>query len=272
MSLLQAIVLGIVQGLTEFLPISSSGHLILVPYFFDWDPQELTFDVALHVGTLLAALLYFRRQWMTMARAALSDLRSGRLWSAPAPDTRLLLLLALGSIPAGVLGVVLSEAEDDLRKPVIVAAMLVTVAGVMWAAERAAVMRRSVDDTRASDSVAIGLAQAMALVPGVSRSGVTISMGLFRGFDRESATRFSFLLATPVTAGAALFSFSEAAFGSGEEPFEWGPFVAGSVTAGVVGFLAIHYLLRYLRFNSLGVFIWYRIALAAVVLIAAAVR
>lgn len=271
MSLLQAIILGIVQGLTEFLPVSSSGHLILVPYFFDWDPQELTFDVALHVGTLLAVLLYFRNDWLRMTGGALRDLRD-RATTDFRPETRLLLLLALGSLPAGAAGVALSELEDSLRKPGVVAAMLVLVAGVMWLAERAAEQRRGADSLTAGDALVTGLAQATALVPGVSRSGITISAGLFRGLEREAATRFSFLLATPVVAGAALFAFADAARDSGGETFEWGAFIAGAATAAVVGFVVIHYLLRYLRFNTLRVFIWYRIALAAVVLIVAAVR
>ncbi len=271
MSLLQAIVLGIVQGLTEFLPISSSGHLILVPYFFDWDPQELTFDVSLHAGTLLAVLFYFRQDWLRLLAAGLRDLRQRRLTS-PGPDSRLLLLLALGSIPAAVAGAALSGFEDGLRRPGVVAAMLVVVAGLMWVAERLATPWRGMDRVSANDTLFIGAAQATALVPGVSRSAITISAGLVRGLNREAATRFSFLLATPVVFGAALFAFAEAAAEPDGEPFEWAPFLAGSATAALVGLLTIHFLLRYLRFHTLRLFIWYRIALAAAVLVVATVR
>lgn len=272
MSLLQAIVLGIVQGLTEFLPVSSSGHLILVPYLFGWDPQELTFDVALHVGTFLAVLLYFRRDWLQMIGSGLADARDGRILRGARPETHLLLLVALGSLPAAIVGIAASQAEDELRRPLVVATMLVLVAGIMWVADRQLRTRHDMSRVNTTDAVVTGLAQATALVPGVSRSGITISAGLFRGLDRETATRFSFLLAMPAVFGAALFSFGEALLDSQDENFEWGAFVAGATTAAVVGFVTIHYFLRYLRFNSLRPFVWYRLGLAAVVLIVAAVR
>ena len=267
MSLIQAIVLGIVQGLTEFLPISSSGHLILVPYLFDWDPQTLTFDLALHAGTLAAVALYFSGDWLRMARSTLNDVRARDMSSG---DTRLFLLLVIGSIPAVMVGVFLSSVEDSLRKPAVVAAMLVVVAGVMWLAESMAAQRRHLVDLRPRDAWFIGAGQALALVPGVSRSGITISAGLFRGLDREAATRFSFLLATPVVFGAALLGFTDA-LRSGES-IDVVPFLAGSITAAVTGFATIHYLLRYLRLNSLRIFIWYRMGLAVIVLVVAVVR
>ncbi|MSQ62081.1 MAG: undecaprenyl-diphosphate phosphatase [Dehalococcoidia bacterium] len=267
MSLIQAIILGIVQGLTEFLPISSSGHLILVPYFFDWDPQTLTFDLALHAGTLIAVALYFRGDWIRMTRATTLDLRARDLSSV---ETRLFLLLVIGSIPAVLAGAYLSSVEDTLRTPAVVAAMLVLVAGVMWLAESMGEQRRHLDDLERKDAWIIGAGQALALVPGVSRSGITIAAGLFRHLDREAATRFSFLLSTPVIFGAVLLGFLDAR-ASGES-IEVAPFLAGGVTAALAGFTAIHFLLRYLRFNSLRIFISYRLGLAAVFLIVAIVR
>lgn len=272
MSLVQAIVLGIVQGLTEFLPVSSSGHLILVPYFFDWDPQALTFDVALHVGTLVAVLAYFRRDWWRMSFAFFRDIRRARSFGALSPDARMLVLLAIGSVPAAVAGAALNSVEDSLREPAVVAPMLVVVGLVMLRAEAIGRQERGLESLTRADALVTGAAQAMALVPGVSRSGITISAGLFRGFDRAAATRFSFLLATPVVFGAALFAFAGVLFGSSDESFEVGPFVAGAATAGIVGFIVIHYLLRYLRFNTLRIFVWYRIALAVVVVVVALVR
>lgn len=267
MSLIQAIILGIVQGLTEFLPISSSGHLILAPYFFGWDPQTLTFDLALHAGTLMAVVLYFFRDWVGMARSTAADVRARDLSST---ETRLFLVLVIGSIPAVIAGAYLSSVEDTLRKPAVVAATLVAVAGVMWLAESMGEQRRRLDQLERKDAWIIGVAQALALVPGVSRSGVTIAAGLFRHLDREAATRFSFLLATPVVSGAVVLGFLDAR-ASGES-VEVAPFLAGSVTAAAVGFAAIHYLLRYLRLNSLRIFIWYRLGLAAVVLVVTVVR
>ncbi|MGD9935813.1 MAG: undecaprenyl-diphosphate phosphatase, partial [Dehalococcoidia bacterium] len=211
MDLLRAVVLGVVQGLTEFLPVSSSGHLILVPSLFGWDDQGLAFDVGLHAGTLVALLAYFWRDWATMTFCGLDDLRhhgpSVRRYQQP---SRLLLLIVLGSVPAAVAGLALNGwIEENLRQAWLVALMLIFVGALMLIADRRSRLDRSLHDLGVVDAVLVGLAQAVALIPGVSRSGATISTGLVRGLDREAAARFAFLLGTPAFAGAALLKFKD---------------------------------------------------------------
>ena len=215
MSLLQVIVLAIVQGLTEFLPISSTAHLILVPWLLGWQDQGLTFDIALHAGTLLAVLTYFAREWwalltVTLERLARGDWRlagTGAIAEGPLAgyDSRLLLILAVSTIPAGLAGLFLeNHAESVFRSPVLIALMLMAVAGLMWLADSRAQLVRKLESIGFADGLVIGAAQAMAVIPGTSRAGITITAGLFRNLSREAAARFSFLLATPVIGGAAL--------------------------------------------------------------------
>lgn len=266
---LRAILLGIVQAVTEFLPVSSSGHLILAPELFGEEASTLTFDVALHVGTLVAVLVYFWRDWLRIGRATLHDLREEgvtlRGWSM---EARLGLLLALGSVPGALVGFFLGGwIEEEVRDPMVVAAMLIAFGLVLGATDRWGAQVGRLEDMTPGRSLLIGCAQAVALVPGVSRSGATISMARLLGFDRVSAARFSFLLSAPIVAGAGGYKLLEAA--SNGDVVEWGPLIAGAVAAAVVGALVIRGLLAFLGRATLAVFVWYRIALGLVVIAAA---
>lgn len=271
MDLVRAAILGIVQGLSEFLPISSSGHLILVPALFKWPDQGLAFDVGLHMGTLLALLAYFWRDWLKMIRSGLVDLKDHQLhMRAYQPESQLLWLLALGSIPAALVGLALeSWFEDNVRQAWLVAITLAAVGTIMLIADRRSRLDRDMRSIGVVDAVLIGLAQACALVPGVSRSGATMSMALFRNLSRDSAARFAFLLGTPAFVGAALLKAPDIFDASGREFAE---LAIGFVMSAVVGFVVIHWLLRFLRTRSLLTFVVYRYGVAAVTLIIAAIR
>jgi undecaprenyl-diphosphatase len=268
MDLIRAAILGIVQGLSEFLPISSSGHLILVRGLFQWPDQGVSFDVGLHIGTLLALLAYFWRDWVSMFGSGLVDLRDHKLrMKAYQPESKLLRLLALGSLPAALLGLPLDKwFEENVRQAWLVALTLAGVATVMLVAERRGQRDRGISSIGVKDAIIIGLAQACALVPGVSRSGATISAGLFRDLSRNDAARFAFLLGTPAFVGAAVFKSKDIADGPMSE------FLVGFGFAAVVGFLAIHLLLRYLRTRTLFPFIVYRYAVAALTIVIATAR
>ncbi len=267
--LFQALVLGIVQGLTEFLPISSSGHLILVPYLLGWnDPfiDLLAFSVVLHGGTLLALLVYFREDWLRLVPAGLAAIRD-RSFGAD-PDRRLAWLLVASTIPAAIVGVLFNDfIEQNVRQAGLVAIMLVAGGAVLWLADRWGPRTHTIDRLTFRGAIGIGVAQALALIPGVSRSGISIAASLFAGLDRPGAVRFSFLMATPVTAGAFAFEGLKLLRGevTGVEP---GPLVVGVVAAFVAGILAIAVLLRYIRTRSFNVFVAYRVVLAVVVLAA----
>ncbi len=267
----RAAILGIVQGLTEFLPVSSSGHLILVPSLFRWPDQGLAFDVGLHLGTTLALLLYFWRDWLRMAGAVVKFLRARTLAAAPpGGDGRLLGLILVGSIPAAVVGLVFdSWIEEHVRQPWLVAITLAGVGGVMLLAERQARQQRGLGEIRLRDTIVIGLAQACALVPGVSRSGATISAGLFLGLTRDSAARYAFLLGTPAFAGAALLKSGDLSAQTGQELAE---LALGFALSAIVGFAAIHFLLRFVRSHSLVPFVVYRWGVAALTLVIGAFR
>jgi undecaprenyl-diphosphatase len=256
---LRAVVLGILQGLGEFLPISSSGHLIVVPWLMGWPDSGLAFDVALHLGTLAAVGFAFWRDWVRLIGAGLRSLAAGRPFGDP--DARLLWYLALATIPGAVVGKLLDEwAETVFRSPGLVALMMALMGLVLWAADRRA-NRSGGEVVSLRDAVLIGLAQALAIVPGTSRSGATISMALFLGHRREAAARFSFLLALPITLGAALVKvpilFHSAA--------DTGPVVAGMLAAAVSGFAAIRLLLAYVRARDFKPFVYYRFAFALLV-------
>src|SRR5262245_34426797 len=200
MTIIQAIVLGAIQGATEFLPISSTAHLILFPWFMGWPDPGLSFDVALHLGTLVALLIYFRSEWIALASSALNLVR-GRTSD---PNARLALYIIIGTIPGALAGVLFESAvENALRSPLVIATALVALALVLVIAELKGRRKKGIDDISGTDAISVGLAQALALVPGVSRSGVTITAGLFRGMKRDAAARFSFFLSTPIIAGAA---------------------------------------------------------------------
>ena len=267
--LIQAIVLGIVQGLTEFLPVSSSGHLIVVPALLGWDDpflRSLAFSVMLHVATLLALLIYFARDWVRLIPAGLAALRDRSFRDDP--DRRLAWLLAVSTVPAVIAGVVLNDlVEGAFREPRLVAVTLVLGGVVLWLADRLGSRTRHLDGMTFKAALGIGAAQALALIPGVSRSGMSISAGLFAGLDREAAARFAFLMATPITAGAGLWELRKILAGeSGELPMA--PLLAGMLASLIAGLLAITVLMRFLRSHGVGVFVAYRLALAALVLVA----
>ena len=268
--LFQAMVLGIVQGLTEFLPVSSSGHLIVVPALLGWhDPfiESLAFSVMLHMATLLALLVYFRTDWLRLIPAGLAAIRDRSLGDDP--DRRLAWLLAVATIPAVIVGVALNDAiETVFREPRLVAVTLVLGAAILFVADRVGSKSKGVESISFPVAAGIGAAQALALVPGVSRSGISISAGLFAGLDRESAARFAFLMATPVTAGAGLWELRKIVSGEAGVDLPLVPLVAGMVAALIAGLLAIAVLLRYLRTHGLGVFVVYRLALAILVVVA----
>ena len=260
--------LGILQALTEFLPISSSGHLVLAPRLFGDRVSSLTFDVGLHLGTLLAVLAYFWREWAAIAVAVLHDLpRHGvrvHRWTEP---SRLGLWIVLGTLPAVLAGALLKgPIEEWFRSPASVGVSLLFFSGVIWFADRVGAHRLDTADVTARRSLLVGLAQAIALIPGTSRSGITIAAARGLGFGRPAAARFSFMLSAPAVAGAAVLTLGGAL--AGGEAIAWGPLAAGAITSAVVGMLVIGGLLRYLVTRSLAVFIWYRVALGCAVLAA----
>ncbi len=266
LELLQAIVLGIVQGLTEFLPVSSSGHLLLGQYFLGMDQDRfgLTFDAAIHTGTVAAVISYFWRDLLRMAGAFLRSLRGPNFEER---DQRMAYLILVATVPAGIVGLLFQGFfENEVRSPWLVAFNLVLVGALFIVGEVVGRQTRTSDKLGFKEAVGIGLAQTVALFPGVSRSGATITLGLFLGLRRDEAARFSFLMSVPITAAAALLSLADA-FGSGIDAGDALLFVVGSVTSGVVGYLAIRFLLAYLAGHSLRVFAYYRFALAAVVVV-----
>jgi len=279
MDLFQAIFLGIVQGLTEFIPISSSAHLIIVPWLFGWREPGLAFDVALHLGTLLAVVTYFWSDWQALVIGFLRSLSERRI---KADQNRLLAwLILVGSIPGGVTGLLLNdfveetfhatEAEQATRAMFVIAGLVMGLALLLWLAERLAQHNRPLGRIGWRDALIIGLAQATALLPGVSRSGATITAGLFLGLERAAAARFSFLLATPIIAGAGLkkvYDVARAGFAPGDQA----AFVAGFLAATISGYLCITFLLRYLQRNSTLVFVWYRIGLGLLLIVVALAR
>jgi undecaprenyl-diphosphatase len=268
-STLHAIVLGIVQGLTEFLPISSSGHLILVPELFGWrditsDTQlNKTFDVALHMGTLLAVVWYFRHDLIRYIGAGWRALRRRSLAET---DGRIAWLLALTAIPGAITGALFSsEIETELGDPILIGVMLIVFGTVLLLIDRLP-GTRFVEGFRTRDAVIMGVAQAVALQPGVSRSGVTMTAGRWLGFDRAAAARLSFLMAIPITAGAGLYKGAQVA-SDGIPSDMVGPFFWGFAAAAVSGFLAIAWLLRYLQTNTFFPFVVYRWVVGAAVII-----
>jgi len=267
---LQALVMGIVQGLTEFLPVSSSGHLIIVPTLLGWtDPfiNSLEFSVMLHIGTLVALLIYFRNDWLRLVPAGLAAIRDRSFRNDP--DRRLAWLIAVATVPAIIAGVLLNDIiEKNVRQIGLVALMLVVGGAILWLAERNGRQTRSVGQLTFPAALGIGAAQAVALVPGISRSGISIAAGLFAGLDRESAARFSFLMATPVIALAAVYEGRKLLTGETGLAIQIAPLIVGMVASLVAGLFAIGVLLRYVRAHSTDVFVVYRVLLAAVVIVA----
>jgi len=261
MDLMQAIVLGILQGLGEFLPISSSAHLILAPWLLKWEDPGLTFDVALHFGTLIAIVLYFGKDWIEILSQAFGFRLLGRRGSTAPYRSDLLWLLVAATIPGALAGYFLEhQAETVFRSPILIAATLAVMGFLLYLADKSLSARKNLRRINFVDAVIIGLAQAFAIIPGVSRSGSTITAGLFLGLDRVSAARFSFLMSTPIVLGACVLKakvFFSTAVGI--------PEIAGILTAAVTGYLSIAALIKLIQEVSYKVFFWYRLAVALLV-------
>ncbi len=272
MTIIQAIILGIVQGIAEFLPISSSGHLILIPTLFGWDLQSLAFDVSLHFGTVLAVLIFFFNDWKVMISMLIKDvvfsstlLRDKSLRNFHTESKQLLTIVVV-IIPVAIAGYLFEKPiENVLRSPVVVATMLILVAIVMYVSDRYSekVKHKNANPTFI-DSLLISLSQVIALIPGTSRSGITIASGLFRNLTREASARFSFLLATPIILGAALLKLPDLLV-SKEEPLSI--LFIGIATSFIAGILSIKFLINFVKKHNLNVFIVYRILLGLLILL-----
>jgi undecaprenyl-diphosphatase len=278
-----AIVLGIVQGLTEFIPISSSAHLIIVPWLFRWDDPGLSFDIALHLGTLTALLWFFWSDWVRVVRAGVASIVERKIGQDA--DRRLAWFLVIGTIPGGLAGLL---AQGEIEKlfhqpgashavgPMIIMAVIIALLGVaLFIAERTARHTRGLNQISLKDSVIIGLSQALAIFPGVSRSGSTITAGLALGLQRETAARYSFLLSAPIMLAAGAKSLYDVLTGLSSGAMTQADLLVmavGFVTAAITGYFCIKYLLRYLQRNSTDIFVYYRWALAIFIVVIALIR
>lgn len=265
MPLYQAIVLAVIQGLTEFLPVSSTAHLALVPQLFHWADPGLGFDVALHVGTLAAVLIYFFRDWVQVVVNGIGFSYRG---SKPDENSRALLwYLVVGTIPAGLAGLKFQKyAEHAWRSPYIIGAMLIGVAIIMYLSDKTGAEKNGLDQMSWFDVIMIGVGQAFAIIPGVSRSGITIAAARFRHFNREASARFSFLLSTPVIGAAALKDAWDLHKAGGIPPEMKLPYLAGVLVSAIIGLIVIAFFLYYLRRHSLSVFVGYRIVFGIIVI------
>ncbi len=271
MEILTAAILGIIQGLTEFLPVSSSAHLILVPWFFGWRPEGLAFDVSLHLGTAVAVLAFFWRDWLRLAFEIIVGFKEGKPFGN---HYRMLAwFLVVGTLPALVLGLALEKtAEARLRSPLITVFTLAALGALLYISEKKSRQNRTIEMFTWADSLWIGFSQALALIPGVSRSGVTITTAMFRHSTRIGAARFSFLLSTPVIVGAGILEGWRLIRAvhqpvEGMMPIQWSALCAGVLCAAITGFLCIKFFLRYIQTKSFLPFVIYRFLLAIVVLI-----
>ncbi|OGY25347.1 MAG: hypothetical protein A2Z24_00735 [Candidatus Woykebacteria bacterium RBG_16_44_10] len=272
-SFLQAAILGIVQGLSEFLPISSSGHLIVIPKLFGWQGvvDSLSFDVALHAGSTAAVVGFFWQDWVKMVSSFLKSIGGGKEKVLSDSNSKLLLLLVFGSIPAALVGFLFQDfIETNVRSALLVGAMLVIFGLVLWGVDKISGQKRKLDDIGWWDTLLVGVAQAVALIPGVSRSGVTITAARWASLNRESAVRFSFLLSTPAIVGATLLTFKDylpamqgialqAGLKDGSEN-GFSVLFVGFITAAISGWLAIKFLLSFVQKHNFNIFVTYRIA------------
>ena len=257
--MIQALVLGAIQGLTEFLPVSSSAHLIIVPWLMKWPDRGLSFDVALHLGTLLALIAYYWREWLDLLMSIFSGNRAAR---------RMLSLLIVASVPGAVIGATLEKyAESIFRSPILIGLDMAILGIVLWLCDKYGNRRRRAEDLTLTDAILIGLAQAAAIVPGVSRSGATISVARILGINRADAANFSFMMATPIIAGAGILSIHKAlASGSHLD------LATGFIVAAIFGFGAIGFVLRYVKNHSYRPFAMYRLIVGAAVVAIAIAR
>ena len=283
MTIIKAVVLGLVQGLTEFMPVSSSAHLIIIPWLFHWDDPGLAYDVALHLGTLFALLWYFRSDWARLVRAGIDSIRERKI--SGDIDRRLVWFLIIATIPGVIIGLLAEGRIEELfHQPgaahgnvamIALAVVIALLGAVLFIVERVARHRRRLDQITLNDSMIIGLAQGLAIFPGVSRSGSTITAGLALGLQRETAARFSFLLSTPIILSAGLKSIydlsGELAVGATVQ-IDWLAYTIGFITAALSGYLCIRFLLRFLQQHTTDVFVYYRWALAVLVIVVVFVR
>ena len=253
-------VLGIVQGIGEFLPISSSAHLVIVPWLMKWAYAGLTFDVALHVGTLIGVVSYFWRDWLVLLRNGFSR--------RPGKERNLFWYLVLATIPGAVIGYVFEkQAETVFREPLLIGIMLIVMGIVLYAADRLSLVRKGLNQLTLADALGIGISQALAIIPGVSRAGITMTCGRLLSLKRETAARFSFLLSTPIIFSAGILQLKQLQVADLNIPFITGVFVSA-----LVGYLAIKFLLSYLTRHGFGLFVWYRLLLGLLVIIVALTR
>lgn len=257
MTVFQALVLGVLQGLAEFLPISSSAHLALAPWAFGWPEPGLAVDVALHVGTLVAVLVYFRDEWIRLIVAAGEIVRTQRIQT---PEQRRVIYLIVATIPGGLAGVALNDyAESTFRSPLLIGSALAAMGVLLWLVDKVRRANRPLEAIRWSDAILVGIAQAFAILPGVSRSGATITAGRALQLDRESAATFSFLMSMPIIAAAAIFKVPHLLHSGGARM----PLLVGVLASALSGWLAIEIVMRYVRTHSYGVFAAYRVVIGA---------
>jgi undecaprenyl-diphosphatase len=263
MTLSEAIIYGVVQGITEFLPVSSSGHLAITHWILNTtDPEsDVAFDVALHIGTLVPVVLYFWKDWLDLIKGFLGNLTNGQVLKNQ--DSVLLLQLVLATIPGALFGLLFEkQAKTIFRSPLSIASMMIVMGAVLWLADRRANSGKKVKEITWLDTLLVGCSQAFAIIPGVSRSGVTMTTGLFRNFNRETAARFSFLMSAPIIFGAAVHELPELIKHGIETDI-----AVGVITAAVVGFIAIAGMMKYIQKNSFTPFVIYRFLFGAFIFI-----
>lgn len=255
MTILQAIIYGIIQGIGEFLPISSSAHLIVAPWLFGWKDPGLAFDVGLHLGTLVAVVIFFWKDWWALTRAGIKG--TGTV------EGRLFWFLVIATIPGAVIGKLLEEhAETVFRNPALIGTMMIVMGIVIYMVDRVGTKRLQLEEVGLQRSFLIGISQALAIIPGVSRSGITMSTGVLLGLTRESAARFSFLLSTPIIMGAGLLKIKDLL----QSSVDTAPFLIGVLTSAIVGLMSIKFLLEYLKNNGFGIFVIYRLIFGSILI------
>ncbi|MCL4416826.1 MAG: undecaprenyl-diphosphate phosphatase [Actinobacteria bacterium] len=260
MSIIQSIIYGIVQGITEFLPISSTAHLILIPWFFGWKDPGIVFDIALHIGTALAVILFFIKDWIILIRAGFTKPKSD--------DGKLFWFIAVATVPGGLAGMLLDDYMERIRNPLLIGIVLIIFGIVLYLADRIGKNKIELKNMGLLRSLYIGLSQALAVIPGISRSGVTMSAGRFLGMTRESIAKFTFLLSGPIILAAGLYHIKDL----NSMSVDTIPFVTAILTSAIVGALAIKFLLIYLKKWGFGLFALYRFALGAFIIILYFVR
>ena len=263
MTILQSVILGLIQGIGEFLPISSSGHLIIIPWLFGWPKHALSFDVMLHWGTLFAILIYFRNDWSKLLKEGFFSLRERSL-KGPI-ERKLIWFIIVATIPAAIFGIIFEDkAESIFRNPLLVAGALGLFGFIIYVAERIGKKKRTIQDLKMTDTILIGLSQALAIIPGVSRSGATMSQGLFLNLKRDQAARFSFLLSAPLIFGAGLVELRKILQGTCDASLI--PLILGFIASFISGIISIHFLLGFLKRNGFNIFVVYRLIFALLII------